>query len=164
MSSTPTAARRTLPTLFFGVLTAALDIALVATTLPAIRDAFGIDERSASWVLGTFVLFTLVGLPVMAKLSDRYGRRTVYMLDLSLFLVGGVFVITSTGFAQLLFGRALQGLGASGIFPVASAVIGDTVAPDKRGRMLGILSSGSPSFSVRFSAASSLRSGGSGRS
>jgi MFS family permease len=123
------------------VLTAALDIALVATTLPAIRRWFAVSERSASWVLGIFVLFTLLGLPLMATLSDRYGRRTIYMLDLALFLLGGVTVITASSFQQLLVGRALQGLGASGIFPVASAVVGDTVAPERRGRMLGVLGS-----------------------
>ncbi len=127
--------------LFLGVLTVALDIALVATSLPAMRDAFGLDERSASWLLGTFVLFTLVGLPLMTTLSDRYGRRIVYLADFGLFIAGSVILITSTGFVQLMVGRAIQGFGASGIFPVASAVIGDTVEPGKRGRALGILGS-----------------------
>ena len=133
--------KNTLTVLFLGVLTAALDIALVATTLPAIRAEFLLDERAASWVLGVFVLFSLVGLPLMAKLSDRYGRLTIYMADLLLFTTGLLVVISSSGFRLLLVGRALQGLGASGIFPVASALIGDTVAPEKRGRMLGILGS-----------------------
>jgi MFS family permease len=127
--------------LFMGVLTTALDIALVATTLPAMRDAFGLDERSASWLLGTFVLFTLVGLPLMTALSDRYGRRIVYLVDFGLFITGGLVLISSSSFTQLMIGRAIQGLGAAGIFPVASAVIGDTVEPSKRGRSLGILGS-----------------------
>jgi len=127
--------------LFLGVLTVALDIALVATSLPAMREAFGLDERSASWLLGTFVLFTLVGLPLMTTLSDRYGRRVVYLADFGLFIAGSIILITSTGFTQLMVGRAIQGLGASGIFPVASAVIGDSVEPGKRGRALGILGS-----------------------
>lgn len=137
----PSQPRGTLPALFLGVLTVALDIALVATTLSSIRDSFGLDERSAAWILGVFVLFTLVGLPLMAKLSDRYGRRSVYLADLGLFMVGAVVVVSASSFRFLLLGRALQGLGASGIFPVASAVIGDTVAPERRGRMLGILGS-----------------------
>lgn len=130
-----------MPVLFLGVLTTALDIALVATTLPAMRRAFDLDERSASWLLGTFVLFTLLGLPLMTKLSDRHGRRTVYLIDFALFILGGLVMISSRGFVQLMFGRALQGLGAAGIFPVASAVIGDTIEPGRRGRALGILGS-----------------------
>ncbi len=132
---------RTMPVLFLGVLTTALDIALVATTLPAIRRAFELDERSASWLLGTFVLFTLLGLPLMTKLSDRHGRRTVYLIDFGLFILGGLVMISSNEFVQLMVGRALQGLGAAGIFPVASAVIGDTIEPGRRGRALGILGS-----------------------
>lgn len=131
----------TLSVLFLGVLTVALDIALVATTLPAIRASFGLDERSASWLLGTFVLFTLVGLPIMTTLSDRFGRRIVYLADFALFISGGIVMLTSASFTQLMIGRAIQGLGASGIFPVASAVIGDTVEPSRRGRALGILGS-----------------------
>jgi MFS family permease len=130
-----------MPVLFLGVLTVALDIALVATSLPAMRQAFQLDERSASWILGTFVLFTLIGLPVMTTMSDRFGRRVVYLADFGLFVAGSLVLITAEGFGQLLIGRALQGLGASGIFPVASAVIGDTVDPAKRGRALGILGS-----------------------
>ena len=130
-----------MPVLFLGVLTTALDIALVATTLPAMRAAFELDARRASWLLGTFVLFTLLGLPLMTKLSDRHGRRTIYLIDFALFITGGIVVISSVGFGVLMVGRALQGLGAAGIFPVASAVIGDTIEPARRGRALGILGS-----------------------
>ncbi|HUF07834.1 MAG TPA: MFS transporter, partial [Rhodothermales bacterium] len=118
-----------MPVLFLGVLTTALDIARVATTLPAMRAAFALDERRASWLLGTFVLFTLLGLPLMTKLSDRHGRRTIYLIDFGLFITGGIVVISSVDFGVLMIGRALQGLGAAGIFPVASAVIGDTIEP-----------------------------------
>ena len=130
---------RVLPVLFLGVLTVALDIALVASALPALRSYFGVDERAVSWVLSLFVLFTLVGLPLMAKLSDLYGRRAIYLADLALFLLGGVVVIVSERMDLLLVGRCLQGLGASGIFPVASAVIGDLYPPERRGRALGVL-------------------------
>ena len=52
--------------------------------------------------------------------------RSVYILDVGLFAVGSVLVATAPSFAVLLLGRAIQGLGSGGIFPVASAVIGDT--------------------------------------
>ncbi|HUF10968.1 MAG TPA: MFS transporter, partial [Rhodothermales bacterium] len=58
-----------------------------------------------------------------------------------LFITGGIVVISSVDFGVLMIGRALQGLGAAGIFPVASAVIGDTIEPARRGRALGILGS-----------------------
>ena len=130
---------RTLAVLFFGVLMAALDIAIIGPALPTIQHVFGVDERSIAWVFSIYVLMNLVSTPLMAKLSDIYGRRSVYLADVALFGLGSVIVMLSPSFAFLLLGRAIQGLGAGGIFPVASAVIGDTFPPEKRGSALGML-------------------------
>ena len=124
---------------FLGVLMAALDIAMIGPALPAIRETFSLDERGVSWVFITFVLSNLMGVLVMSKLADVYGRRRIYLMNVSLFAVGGVVVGLSPSFAVLLLGRVMQGLAASGIFPVAAAVIGDAYEPEKRGRALGIL-------------------------
>jgi len=75
----------------------------------------------------------------MAKLSDLFGRRTVYVLDVSLFAAGSLLVALSMSFGGVLAGRAIQGFGAGGIFPVASAVIGDTFPPERRGHALGLI-------------------------
>lgn len=131
--------RRVLLILFFGVLMAALDIAIVGPALPALREHFGVDERTIAWVFNTFVLFNLIGLPFMAKMSDLFGRRVLYVADVLLFAAGSLVVALAPSFEVLLVGRALQGLGASGIFPAASAVVGDTFPPERRGRALGLL-------------------------
>jgi EmrB/QacA subfamily drug resistance transporter len=125
--------------LFFGVLMGALDIAFVGPALPAIAKDFGVDERGLAWVFSIYVLFNLIGTPLMAKLSDALGRRAIYVLDLALFASGSLVVAIAPGFGLLLAGRAVQGLGAGGIFPVASAVIGDTFPAEKRGRALGLM-------------------------
>ena len=117
----------------------ALDIAIVGPALPAMRQEFGADERAISWVFTIYVLFNLVGTPLMAKLSDRLGRRLVYTLDVALFAVGSLVVASAQSLDQVLVGRAVQAFGAGGIFPVASAVIGDTLPPEKRGRALGLI-------------------------
>ncbi len=125
--------------LFFGVLMAALDIAIVGPALPAIKSAFEVDERLLSWVFNVYVLMNLIGTPLMAKLSDRYGRRAVYVVDLGLFAAGSAIVMLAPAFSFVIIGRAIQGLGAGGIFPVAAAVIGDTFPPEKRGSALGLI-------------------------
>ena len=133
---------RTLGVLFAGVLMGALDIAIVGPALPAIQAEFGLDSRAASWIFSTYVLANLIGTPLMAKLSDLYGRRAIYVLDVALFAAGSLVVALSHGtglFVLLLVGRAIQGFGAGGIFPVASAVIGDTFPPEKRGGALGMI-------------------------
>ncbi len=96
-------------------------------------------DRVLAWTFTIYVLFNLIGTPLMAKLSDRTGRRTIYVLDVALFAAGSLVVALSPNFAVLLIGRAMQGLGAGGIFPVASAVIGDTFPPEKRGGALGLI-------------------------
>jgi MFS family permease len=123
------------------VMIGALDIAIVGPALPAIRKAFDVDDRAIPWVFTIYVLFNLIGSPLLAKLSDRYGRRLVYLLAISLFGVGSLIVALSAPphFWLLLVGRAAQGLGAGGIFPVASAVIGDTFPENKRGSALGLI-------------------------
>ncbi len=131
-----------LAVLFFGVLMGALDIAIVAPALHPIQEEFGISPRLTSWIFSIYLLFSLVGTPLMAKLADIHGRRFIYILDIILFGVGSLVVISgglTHNFWLFLLGRGIQGLGAGGIFPVASAVIGDTVAPEKRGSALGMI-------------------------
>jgi len=127
--------------LFLGVFLGALDIAIVAPALPAIQKFFGIGDRILTWTFTIYVLFNLIGTPLMAKLSDKFGRRSIYVLDVALFALGSLIVALApaNSFAVLLFGRGLQGFGAGGIFPVASAVIGDTFPPEKRGGALGLI-------------------------
>ncbi len=130
---------RILIVLFIGVLMGALDIAIVAPALPALQAHFGVGDRTLAWTFTIYVLFNLIGTPLMAKLSDISGRRTIYVLDVLLFAAGSLVVALAQGFPMLLAGRALQGLGAGGIFPVASAVIGDTFPAEKRGAALGLI-------------------------
>ncbi len=73
----------------------------------------------------------------MSRLSDLYGRRMIYILDVILFAIGSLIIALSPTFSIVLLGRAIQGFGVGGIFPVASAVIGDTFPVEKRGSALG---------------------------
>ena len=127
--------------LFVGVFMGSLDIGIVGPALPSIQTYFIVNERALSWVFTIYILFFMIGTPLMAKLSDIYGRKSIYILDILLFAVGSLITITSFSFEMLLLGRAIQGIGAGGIFPVANAFIGDIFPPEKRGSALGILSS-----------------------
>lgn len=125
--------------LFLGVLMAALDIAIVGPALPALQRAFGATEQQLTWVFVLYVLFNLVGTPIIARLSDVRGRRAIYLASVGLFAIGSLIVALAPDFNILLLGRAIQGFGAGGIFPVASAVIGDVIPAEQRGRALGLI-------------------------
>lgn len=130
-----------LTVLFLGVLMAALDIAILGPAIPAIRGQFSLSEREVSWVFTAWVLANLAGVPVMSKLADRFGRKRMYLVVVSLFAAGATVVAVAPAFDVLLAGRSMQGFAVSGIFPVAGAFVGDTFPPERRGRAFGVLGS-----------------------
>ncbi len=125
--------------LFVGVLMGALDLAIIGPALPAIQSEFSLDNRDLSWLFNVYVLAQLIGTPLFAKASDKYGRRNVYLACVTGFGVGSLLLVVAGSYEMLLLGRAVQGLGASGIFPVAAAVIGDTFPKEKQGSALGLI-------------------------
>jgi len=128
-----------MPILFVGVLMGALDISIVGPSIPSIEKALQITSQYSSWIFSIYVLFNLVGISLFARLSDIYGRRNIYVISLLIFAFGSLIVSLSNSYSYLIIGRAIQGFGSSGIFPVASAVIGDLYPKEKRGQMLGLL-------------------------
>jgi EmrB/QacA subfamily drug resistance transporter len=125
--------------LFIGVLMGALDISIVGPAIPSIESYLKLDPRFSGWIFSIYVLFNLIGISLFARLSDIYGRRYIYISALAVFAAGSLLVSLSNNFNSLLIGRAIQGFGASGIFPVASALVGDLFPPEKRGRILGLI-------------------------
>lgn len=143
----PAQASAGLIVLFGAVLMAALDIAIVGPALPAIRAQFELGGRALSWVFSIYILFYVLGAPLLATLSDRAGRRTVLVACIGLFAAGSLAVAAAPSFAALLAGRAIQAFGAGGILPIASALIAETAPPERRGRMLGLIGA---SFGLAF--------------
>jgi len=133
------APRGLLPVLYIGVFMAALDTAVIAPAIPALRAAFAIDNRTVGLMMTVYVLFSLASTAPMANLGDRHGRRVVYLWSIALFAAGSLLVALAPSFWLVLVGRAIQGTGGGGILPTASAVIGDTLAPQQRGRALGLI-------------------------
>ncbi len=133
------AQRRLVQVLFVGVFMAALDSAIVGPVIPALRAAFGIDNRSAGLLTTVFSLSSMCSTALMAYFSDRHGRRPVYLISVALFAIGSLCIAVAPDFDLLLVSRAIQGIGAGGIAPVASAVIGDVFTAERRGRVLGLI-------------------------
>jgi len=131
--------RRLVQVLFIGVFMAALDSAIVGPVLPALRAAFGIDNRTAGLLSTVFSLCSMCSTALMAYFSDRHGRRPVYLASVALFAIGSLCIAAAPSFDMLLVSRAIQGIGAGGIAPVASAVIGDVFTAERRGRILGLI-------------------------
>ncbi|MBV9272136.1 MAG: MFS transporter [Candidatus Eremiobacteraeota bacterium] len=126
-------------TLGVGVFAGALDLGVLAPALPAIGSEFSVATGDLSWIYTLYLLATVVSIAIMSTLADRYGRRPVYVGCVALFALGSVFAIIAQDYRFFLAARALQALGAGGIFPVATATIGDRVSPERRGSALGLI-------------------------
>jgi MFS family permease len=131
--------RRLMPALFIGVFMAALDTAVIAPAIPALREAFAIDHRESALLMVVFVLCSLCSTALLANLGDRHGRRPVFLGSVACFAAGSLLIALSPTYWMVLVGRAVQGIGAGGILPTASAVIGDAVPASGRGRALGLI-------------------------
>jgi EmrB/QacA subfamily drug resistance transporter len=117
---------------------AALDQTIVATALPRIvGDLGGITQYS--WVFTAYMLTSTVTVPLYGKLGDVYGRKNLFLLAIVLFLAGSALCGAAQTMTELVLCRAVQGLGAGGLFPLSLAVIGNIVPPRDRGRWQGLI-------------------------
>ncbi len=128
-----------LATLGLGVFAGALDLGVLSPALTALADEFAIAPRDLAWVFTLYLLANVVAIPIMTKLSDVHGRRSVYVVCVAIFAGGSLLAILAPNFWLFLVARAIQAIGAGGIFPVAAAAIGDRVPLERRGAALGML-------------------------
>ena len=120
-----------------GMLLAALNQTIVATALPVmVADLGGVAHYS--WVFSAYMLAATVTTPIYGRLSDVHGRRPFLIAGILLFMAGGVVGATAGSMTQLVLARAVQGLGAGALIPLAIATIGDLVPPADRGRWQGL--------------------------
>ncbi|MCS6800547.1 MAG: MFS transporter [Chloroflexota bacterium] len=138
-AASPVVSPLLLPTLMLGTFMGALNASLVTPAFTELGRAFAIDVRDLTWVFTLYILGNVAGLSLMAKLSDMYGRRPIYMLCLGLFGLGSLVCLLALDFWMLLAGRAIQAFGASGVIPVATALIGDVYPRERQGAALGLI-------------------------
>jgi EmrB/QacA subfamily drug resistance transporter len=118
------------------LLLAALDQTIVSTALPTIvGDLGGISHLS--WVVTAYLLASTVTGPLYGKLGDLYGRKRVLQAAIVIFLIGSALCGLAQNMGELIAFRAVQGLGAGGLFVVTLAVVGDIIPPRERGKYQG---------------------------
>jgi EmrB/QacA subfamily drug resistance transporter len=124
--------------LMLGMLLAALDQTIVATSLPTIvGDLGGLNQLS--WVVTSYLLASTVSTPLYGKLGDLYGRKSLFQLAIVIFIAGSMLSGLSQNMPELIAFRAIQGIGAGGLMVGAQAIIGDVVPPRERGRYQGFM-------------------------
>src|SRR5689334_3079562 len=121
-----------------GMLLAALDQTIVATALPTVVADLG-GAGHQSWVVTSYLLASTVVTAVVGKLGDLYGRKSVFVVAVSFFLLGSILCGLAGSMTMLVASRALQGIGGGAIMVTATAVIGEVIPLRERGRYQGAL-------------------------
>jgi EmrB/QacA subfamily drug resistance transporter len=115
---------------------AAMEATVVSTAMPTvIADLGGIEHYA--WVFTAYIVASTVTVPILAKLADLYGRRPIMFFGIACFLLGSVGAGVSDNLTELIVARAIQGVGAGGVQPMAMTILGDLYDTAARARVQG---------------------------
>lgn len=123
--------------LMSGMFLAALDQSVVGTAMRTIADDLGGLSLQA-WATTAYLITATVSTPIYGKLGDIFGRRPLFLTAIAIFVVGSISTGLATNMYELAGYRALQGLGAGGLFSLALTILADIVPPRERARYQGM--------------------------
>ncbi len=116
----------------------ALDNLVVGVALPSIRTDLGGSLESLEWTVNAYTLSFAVFLITGAALGDRFGRKRMFVIGVSLFTVTSALAALAPSIEALIAARALQGLGAALVTPLTLTLLSEAVPTEKRGLALGV--------------------------
>lgn len=122
-----------------GVFMAALDNGIITSSLTTLNASFGVSPTWGAWTITLYTLGLAVSVPIAGKLSDRYGRKKLFLIEVALFGIGSLLVAMSPSFTFFLVARVIQALGGGGIFIIASSYVLSKFPAERQGTALGLL-------------------------
>ncbi|MEI6528516.1 MAG: DHA2 family efflux MFS transporter permease subunit [bacterium] len=136
-------------TVIIGTFLGRLDQTIVNLALPKMMMDFSINTSSAGWIATAYIIANAIFVPIWGKLGDTIGRKKVYILGFSLFIVGSILAAMSWNFSSMIFFRIIQAIAGSADYPTAMAIIAVTFKQGRdRAQALGIWSSSFAAASV----------------
>ena len=118
----------------------AMDATILATAVPSVvRDLGGFSQFP--WLFSVYLLAQAVSVPIYAKLADMVGRKPLMLFGIGLFLAGSVLCGLAWSMTSLIIFRAVQGLGAGAVQPMAITIAGDIYTVAERAKAQGYLAS-----------------------
>ncbi|WP_435527165.1 MDR family MFS transporter [Microbacterium aurantiacum] len=117
-----------------------LNETIMSVALPRLMEDLGITAATAQWLTTGFLLTMAIVIPLTGYLLARFPLRSLYLTAMSLFTVGTLIAALSPGFEVLLLGRIVQASGTAIMMPLLFTTVLTIVAPERRGRMMGVIS------------------------
>ena len=111
---------------------------IVATARPFIVEDLHRFDLTV-WIFVAYLLTQTVATNLWGKLSDLFGRQRLYQLSIIIFMCGSTVCGLATSMNMLIVGRAIQGVGAGGLFTLTMTIMGDILAPRDRGKYVGYM-------------------------
>src|SRR6201994_4876514 len=123
-----------------GLFMVVLDNLVVNVPLPSIHNDFGASVQALEWTVNAYVLAYGVMLLTGAALGDRFGRRRIFVIGISLFTAASAAAALAPPADLLIAARAIQGIGAAIVTPLTLTLLAGAFPPEKRGLALGVWS------------------------
>ena len=121
------------------LLLVGMDVTIVNVALPAIQQNLRAGMAGLQWIVDAYTLVVASFLILAGSISDRFGRRRIFQIGLVMFIAGSVLCSLAHSIGQLIAFRAVQGLGASMLNPVALSIIANAFpSPRDRARAVGV--------------------------
>ncbi|UCZ53707.1 multidrug efflux MFS transporter [Bacillus shivajii] len=121
-----------------GTFTVILNNSMLNPAVPHIMEVFDADAVSAGWVITIFMVTMGITMPLTGFLSDKFGKKEMYLFGVSLFLLGSLLGSFSWNLSSLIFFRGLQGVGGGFIMPLSMVFIFQVFPKKERGMATGI--------------------------
>src|SRR5918993_1686965 len=118
----------------------AIDSTILATAVPSIVNDLG-GFAQFPWLFSIYLLAQAVSVPIFGKFSDQVGRKPVMLVGVGLFVLGSILCGLAWSMPALIAFRALQGLGAGSVQPMAMTIIGDIYSVAERAKVQGYVAS-----------------------
>ncbi len=129
-----------LASVMLAMFVGAVEATIVSTAMPTIAAELGGFSRY-SWIFSAYLLMSTVTVLIYGKLADIFGRKPIFFIGLTLFIIGSILCGFARSMEQLIVFRLIQGIGAGAVMPIATTIVGDIYTTKERAKIQGYLSS-----------------------
>jgi SHS family lactate transporter-like MFS transporter len=129
---------------FLGWMLDAFDFFLLVFVLKDVAREFGVERPAVAWAITLTLASRPIGAFIFGRLADRFGRRPILMLDVGLYSLMGFASAFAPNLTVFLVIRAIFGVAMGGEWGIGASLTMETVKPEARGLVSGILQSGYP--------------------